>query len=147
MAERRPPIGNERGLTALLATLLAAGVSIVGLVIDAATGKALGTIFDICFVLGCAAALCVVRRQHLRMAITLPPLLYCLLALVGGAFGSSQNALSLRSQALAVLSALVVGAPVLFLATGLTIVIGVARALAGRRRPARPAGRADRVAS
>lgn len=127
-------LADSRGLTALGAILLAAVLGAIGAAIDVNTGKGLRLVFDVCFVLGCALAVLRVHREDLRISLSMPPLLYCVLALFAGAVGNRTAALSLKGQALEVLTALITGAPVLFVATGVAVVLAVARGLTGRPR-------------
>lgn len=110
-------------------------LGIAGAAIDVNTGRGLRTAFAVCFVVGCALAALLVHREDLKAAVVMPPLVYCVLALVGGAIGRTPAAGSfLKSQGLELVAALVLGAPVLFAATAAALVIALVRAASGRRR-------------
>lgn len=121
-------VGDRRGLTATGAVLLALLLGFVGAVVDVKTGSGLRTLFSVCFLTGSVLAALTVHREDLLAAVTMPPLTYCVLALAGGAVGSAAGSGSLlKRQGLELLTDLVVHAPVLFLATGLALVIAVVR--------------------
>ena len=121
-------VGDRRGLTATGAVLLALALGLVGAVVDVKTGSGLRTVFSVCFVTGSVLAALLVHREDLLAAVSMPPLTYCVLALIGGAISSAAGSGSLvKRQGLELLTDLVVHAPVLFLATGLAMVIAVVR--------------------
>ena len=129
-------MGDRRGLTAAGAVTLALLLGVIGGTVDVATGRGLRVVFAVCFVLGCALASLLVHREDLKAAVVMPPLLYVLLALVAGAVGSTGgNGSFVTRETLELVQALVIGAPVLFAATGAAVVVALARWL--RRRPAR----------
>ncbi len=135
-APHRLGVADRRGLTAAGAVTLALLLGGVGGAVDVATGRGFRAVFAICFVLGCTLAALLVHREDLKAAVVMPPLLYVVLALVAGAVGSSggNNSLVAR-ETLELVQALVIGAPVLFTATGAASVVALVRWL--RRRPAR----------
>lgn len=129
-------VADRRGLTATGAVLLALALGFAGAVIDVRTGSGLRTLFSVCFVLGSVLAALLVHREDLLAAVTMPPLTYCVLALLGGAVGSAAGSGSLvKRQGLELLTDLVVHAPVLFLATGLALLISLVRLRTARRQP------------
>lgn len=131
-------VGDRRGLTAAGAVTLALLLGAVGGAVDVATGRGLRVVFAICFVLGCALAALLVHREDLKAAVVMPPLLYAVLALVAGAVGSSGGSGSFVTRVtLELVQALVIGAPVLFTATGVAAVVALARWLSDRRRAVR----------
>lgn len=133
-----PGVGDRRGLTAAGAITLALLLGVVGGTVDVATGRGLRVVFAICFVLGCALAALLVHREDLKAAVVMPPLLYVVLALVAGAVGSSSSSGSfVTRETLELVQALVIGAPVLFTATGVAVVVALARWLSGRRHAVR----------
>lgn len=128
-------VADRRGLTALGAVTLALALGLVGGFIDVMTGPGLRTVFAICFIAGCALAALKVHREDLVAAIVMPPLVYAAIALLAGAFSRTTGAGSvLTQQALELATSLVLGAPVLLTATGLSFAIAVARGVTGRRR-------------
>jgi hypothetical protein len=66
----------------------------------------------------------------------MPPLTYCVLALVGAAIGHTKAAGPfIKAQALELLSALTLGAPVLYAATGCALLVALIRAFRSARQP------------
>lgn len=126
-------VGDRRGLTAFGAVAVALVLGLAGGTVDVLTGPGLRTVFAICFVVGCALAALLVHREDLVAAVVMPPLVYVALALIVGAVEKTGAAGSfLGQQALELVNALVLGAPVLLTATGAALVIAVARHLRSR---------------
>ncbi len=129
------PVADRRGLTAAGAVALALLLGLAGGAYDVVTGSGLRVVFAVCFIAGCGLAALLVHREDLKAAVVMPPLVYVVLALVGGAVERTIGSGSLlMRQVLALGNALVVGAPVLLAATGLALVIAVVRGVSGRRR-------------
>lgn len=129
---------DSRGLTAVGAVTVILLLGMLGGGYDVLTGTGLRAGFAVCFVLGCAVAALRVHREDLRAAVVLPPLLYSVLVLLTGAAERADTAGSfLVRQALALLNALVLGAPVLLTATATALLVAGVR-VAGPRawRPA-----------
>lgn len=127
-------VADRRGLTATGAVTLALTLGFVGAFVDVQTGRGLRTVFALCFVAGCALAAMLVHREDLKAVIVMPPLTYCVLALIGAAIGHTQAAGSfVKTQGLELVSALILGAPVLYAATGAALVIALVRARTARR--------------
>ncbi|MCW2777212.1 MAG: hypothetical protein JWN17_937 [Frankiales bacterium] len=132
MTDRSSP-----GVPAVGAVVLALGLGLAGGLFDVLTGPGLRVVFAVCFVLGCTLAALVVRRDSLGVAVVLPPLSYAVIALVaGGVQGTGAAGGFLERQALQLFTALVLEAPALLTATGIALVIALARGL-GRRRTVR----------
>ncbi|MCW2599426.1 MAG: hypothetical protein JWM02_1255 [Frankiales bacterium] len=129
-------IADRRGLTATGAVTIALALGVAGAAIDVNTGRGLRATFAICFVLGSALAALLVHREDLKATVVMPPLTYCVLALVGAALGHTQVAGSfVKAQGLELVSALIIGAPVLYVATGSAFLIALVRAFRGARQP------------
>ena len=127
-------VADRRGLTATGAVTVAVALGMLGAVIDVSTGRGLRTVFAVCFVLGSALAALLVHREDLKAAVIMPPLTYCAVAFVGGVVGNSSAGGSfVKTQGMELISSLVLGAPVLFIATGAALVIAVFRAMTSRR--------------
>jgi hypothetical protein len=130
-----PSVGDRHGLTALGAVVVALALSLLGGAWDVATGPGLRTVFAVFFVLGCAVAAAGVRRRDLRAAVVMPPLVYAALALLAGTVERAGDPGSfLTRQALELATALVLGAPVLLLATALALGIAGWRTATARPR-------------
>ena len=127
-------VGDRRGLTATGAVAVALALGIAGGAIDVLTGPGLREVFAVCFVTGCLLAALLVHREDLVAAVVMPPLVYVVLALIGGAVERTATSGSfLTQQALELVNALVLGAPVLMAATGAALVVALVRWSAGRR--------------
>lgn len=127
-------VADRRGLTATGAVTVAVALGLLGAVIDVSTGRGLRTLFAICFVLGSALATLLVHREDLKAAVVMPPLTYCAVAFLGGVLSNATaDGSFLKQQGLELLTSLVIGAPVLFAATGAALVIALVRGMTGRR--------------
>jgi len=127
-------VADRRGLTATGAVAIALALGVLGAFIDVNTGRGLRTVFAISFVVGCALAALLAHREDLKATVIMPPLVYCVVALIGAAIGTTEVAGSfVKTQGLELVSALILGAPVLYAATGLALLIAVVRARTGRR--------------
>ena len=118
------------------AVAVALGCGLAGGLADVLTGPGLRIAFAVSFVVGCVVAAAAVRRDDLAVVVVAPPLVYVVIALVAGRVqGSGASGSWVVRQALDLFTALVLEAPALMAATGLALVIALARGL-GRRRPA-----------
>lgn len=107
-------VGDRRGLTATGAVAVALVMGLAGGAIDVLTGPGLREVFAVSFVLGCVVAALTVHREDLVAAVVMPPLVYVVLALIGGAVERTAKTGSfLTQQAIELVNALVLGAPVL----------------------------------
>ena len=123
-------MADRRGLTATGAVAIALVLGLIGATIDVKTGHGLRMVFAVCFVGGSALAAAIVHREDLRAAVMIPPFTYCALAVIGGFLGSTTVAGSfVTKEGVALLDALVLRAPVLFLATGAALAVAVVRKL------------------
>ena len=127
-------VGDRRGLTATGAVGLALLLGLVGGAFDVLTGPGLREVFAVSFVTGCVLAALTVHREDLVAAVVMPPLVYVVLALVGGAVERAAASGSfVTRQAIELVNALILGAPVLMAATGAALVIALVRHVGGRR--------------
>ena len=130
-------VADRRGLTAAGAVAIALVLGFAGAAIDVETGHGLRTLFAVCFIGGSALAAILVHREDLVAAVAIPPFTYCALAVVGGFLGSTALAGSfVTKEGVALLDALILRAPVLFIATGAAAGIALFRRY---RRPSGPA--------
>jgi len=121
-------VGDRRGLTASGAVALALVLGVLGGAVDVLTGPGLREVFAISFVVGCVLAAVTVHREDLLAAVVMPPLVYVVLVLLGGAVERTASSGSfVVQQAVELVNALVLGAPVLLLATGLALLVAVVR--------------------
>lgn len=129
-------VADERGLTAAGAVAIALVLGFVGATIDVKTGPGLRTVFAVTFVTGSALAAVLVHREDLRAAVVIPPFTYCALAVIGGFLGSTKVAGSYATKSgVALLDALILRAPVLFVATGVALAIAIVRKIRSPQRP------------
>lgn len=126
-------IADGRGLTAAGAAAVMLAFGLLGVAIDVLTGPGLRLVFALSFVVGCAAAVLAVHREDLRAVIVMPPLVYAALALAGSAAEGYGRGSFLRGQALELLNALVLGAPVLVIGFATVLVLALLRGAARRR--------------
>lgn len=127
-------MGDRRGLTATGAVAVALLLGLAGGAYDVLTGPGLREVFGVSFVLGCVLAALTVHREDLVAAVVMPPLVYVALALIGGAVERTAASGSfLTQQAIELVNALLIGAPVLLAATGAALVVAVIRWAAARR--------------
>lgn len=121
-------VGDRRGLTAGGAVAVALLLGVVGGAVDVLTGPGLREVFAISFVVGCVIAALTVHREDLLAAVVMPPLVYVVLVLLGGLVERTASTGSwLTQQAIELVNALVLGAPVLLTATGLALVVALVR--------------------
>jgi hypothetical protein len=126
-------IADGRGLTAAGAASVMLAFGLVGGALDVLTGPGLRLVFALCFVLGCAAAALAVHREDLRAVIVMPPLVYALLAVLASAFEGWGGGSFLKGQALELLNALVLGAPVLVIGFATVLALALLRGVARHR--------------
>ena len=129
-------VADKRGLTAMGAVTIALVLGFIGAAIDVNTGRGLRTGFALCFIIGSALAALLVHREDIKATVVMPPLTYCVLALAGAAIGHTHVAGSLiKQQGLELVSALILGAPTLYAATGAALLVALVRAFRSARQP------------
>jgi hypothetical protein len=79
--DERPIFGSSRGLPWWGAVLLAFGLALVAGVIDMQRQDSLGRIYQGAYILGCVAAICLVRRGNLFGPMVQPPLVFAVTAI------------------------------------------------------------------
>ncbi|MFC5287219.1 DUF6542 domain-containing protein [Actinokineospora guangxiensis] len=125
--DERPLFGRSRGLPWWGAVLLAVGLSAVGAVIDMKANDTLGTIFQVAFVAGCVAAVCLVRRRNLFGPVVQPPLVFALVSVGANvALGAGASG-GLKGLVFNVALPLTSNFPTMAITTGVVLAIGVAR--------------------
>ena len=131
---RAARFGDRRGLTGAGGVTLTLLIGGAGAAVDLVTGNGLRLVFAVCFAAGATLTAALVHREDLRAAAVMPPLLYVILAVLGGAIDPQGATGSLPAKlALGLLNALVLGAPVLVSATLVSLAVVLVRAV--RRRP------------
>ena len=126
-------LADRRGLTAAGGVVLSLLVGVAGAAFDVLTGSGLRTGFAIGFVAGCVLTALTVHREDLRAAVVMPPLIYVTLSVVIGALARTQNTGSfVLQQAIELVNAVVLGAPVLLLGTAAAALLAGLRWLGAR---------------
>lgn len=121
-------IADPRGITAPGAVAVALVAGLIGGAVDVATGPGLRYVFSVCFVLGCAFAAAKVHREDLVAVVTIPPLAYFALLVIGVLFGETGvGGAGFNREFYQLVDALVLKFPVLFFATLSAALIAVAR--------------------
>lgn len=138
--DERPVFGGMLGLPWWGAILLAVGLAVTGAVLDVRMHNSLGSVFQVAYLLGCVAAICLVRRKNLFGPMVQPPLILGFTVPITVLLYSHHMTAGLEAKALAIGSPLINGFPAMAVATMLTVIIGVARILL-QRPPAE--GRAE----
>lgn len=133
---------RARGLPTSGAVAVALVAGIGGAAVDILTGTGLRAVFAVTFVTGCVLAATLVRRRGLAAAVVLPPLVYAAVALGTGLLQRDTGTGSwLLQELFELMNALVIGAPVLLVATAAAGAVATLRCVAGRypiRRPHLP---------
>ncbi len=121
-------LGDRRGLTATGGVVVALIAGLVGVTVDVLTGSGLREVFAVAFVTGCLLAAMTVHHEDLFAMVVTPPLLYAVLALAGALVDRTGGTGSyLTRQAVDLVNAVVLGAPVLLAGTGAALLVAVAR--------------------
>ncbi|WP_420826429.1 DUF6542 domain-containing protein [Rhodococcus rhodochrous] len=106
------------------AVAIAAGTTLLGVLLDSARGNELTSAFTVFYVLGCVAAVVAVRYRGLFTAMAQPPLLLLLAVPIGQEIVSSDSTGGLKDLALNVAYPLVNRFPAMLVATLLALAIG-----------------------
>jgi hypothetical protein len=125
--DERPIFGRSRGLPWWGAVLLAVGLSAVGAMIDMKVNDTLGTIFQVAFVAGCVAAVCLVRRRNLFGPVVQPPLVFALVSVGANVLLGAGASGGLKGLVFNVALPLTSNFPTMAITTGVVLAIGVAR--------------------
>ncbi|OLR90066.1 DUF6542 domain-containing protein [Actinokineospora bangkokensis] len=137
--DERPLFGASRGLPWWGAVLLALGLSAVTAAVDVNRQAALGVVYQVGFVLGCVAAVALVRRRSLFGPMVQPPLVFA--ATAAGAlivFGPSAGG-GLKNLLFNVALPLTSNFPLMAITTAVCLALGIVR-LFVQRDPARGQG-------
>nr|WP_241385502.1 exosortase/archaeosortase family protein [Rhodococcus sp. CH91] len=126
------------------AVAIAAGTTLVGVLLDSARGNELTAAFTAFYVLGCVAAVVAVRYRGLFTAMAQPPLLLFVAVPIGQQFVSSESMSGLQDLALNIAYPLVNRFPAMLLATVLALAVGGFRIYVARQATGVRAARAPR---
>jgi hypothetical protein len=134
----RSIIPSVLGVPPLAAVGLAAVLTAVGVLVDLTRSGTLGTIFTVCFVVGCVLAVAWVRRSGLFGPMVQPPLLMAVaVPVVVLVAGTPKPGAGIAERLLVIGAPLVNSFPTMAWVTGIVVAIGVVRLLLQRR----PVGR------
>ena len=129
----RARIADRRGLTAFGGAVFLLVVCLAGAAYDVSTGNGTGLVFALCFLAGCMLTALLVHKEDLGAAVVMPPLVYVtvafLVAIVDPTGGSGSF---LLRQAVSVVNAVVLEAPVLLAGTAAAAVLAGVRWLGSR---------------
>lgn len=135
----RSLVATVLGVPVWAAVVLAAVSTAIGVVVDLARVGTLGTVFIVCYLVGCVLAVTWVRRRSLFGPVVQPPLLLAVavpaVVLLGG---SPRPGTGVSERLLTIGAPLVNGFPAMAWTTGAVLAIGVARYLLQPIRAARP---------
>ncbi|UGT57621.1 DUF6542 domain-containing protein [Nocardia asteroides] len=136
-APQRSIVPSVPGIPAWAAIALAAGMTLLGFLIDALGGETYPTgTFSALYVLGCVLAVCAVRFRGLFSAMVLPPLLLFVAVPVACQMLGGRATTSIKDVLMNLVIPLVERFPTMMLATVLVLAIGGARIAIAKRAPA-----------
>lgn len=138
----RSVLASVLGLPPVAAVGLAAGLTVVGVVVDLLRIGTLGSVFTVCFVAGCVLAVAWVRRSGLFGPMVQPPLLIAVVVPSVVQLASAPEPGAGIAEKLLVIGAPLVNAfPVMAWTTGLAVALGGLRLVLQRPQ----AGTAERA--
>jgi hypothetical protein len=123
----RPILGTSRGLPWWGAVLLAFGLAVVAAVVDMQINGSLGKIYQGAYLLGCVAAICLVRRRSLFGPMVQPPLVFAVTAIGAVVILGDDGGDGLRQLIFSVALPLTSNFPTMAITTGLTLALGLFR--------------------
>ena len=135
-ASQRSILQAVPGVPAFVAVLIAAGATLVGILICAARGDDLTRVFAVCYFVGCVVAVLVVRYRGLFTAVVQPPLLLFVAVPLAHQFMSDETGTSIKDILLNVAIPLVNRFPLMLFTTLVTLVIGGYRVYQAHSGPA-----------
>jgi hypothetical protein len=134
----RAPAAAAPGLTAAGVVVIVFAGSLVGMLLDVFTGGGVGWLFGVFFIVSSAYAAMQVRRADRAAALIAPPLVFALLVMADKFIGSPGQ---LLSKAVSGVNALLDYGPMLWIGSGLTVLI-IGFKVWQERRPSGPSGHA-----
>ncbi|WP_280349042.1 DUF6542 domain-containing protein, partial [Nocardia neocaledoniensis] len=136
-APQRSIVPSVPGIPAWAAIALAAGMTLLGFLIDALGGETYPTgTFSALYVLGCVLAVSAVRFRGLFSAMVLPPLLLFVAVPLACQMLGGRATTSIKDVLMNLVIPLVERFPTMMLATVLVLAIGGARIAIAKRAPA-----------
>lgn len=107
--------------------LLAVGLAVVGAVVDMQARDTLGTVYQVAYVVGCVAAVCLVRRRNLFGPVVQPPLVFALVSVAANVVLGAGASDGLKGLLFSVALPLTSNFPTMAITTGVVLAIGAAR--------------------
>ncbi|MGU3431843.1 DUF6542 domain-containing protein [Actinomycetes bacterium M1A6_2h] len=135
--DQRSVVPSIPGIPAWGAVAVAVGASILGIVVDSFGGNELTATFAALYVVGCVAAVLLVRHRGLFTAMAQPPLIVFFGVPIAYQFLTDNAGTSIKDIVLNVAIPLVNRFPLMITATVLVLLVGGARLLLDRK-PQRP---------
>jgi hypothetical protein len=126
------PAGGTAGLTAAGVVVIVFAGSLVGMLLDVFTGGGVGWLFGVFFIVSSAYAAMQVRRSDRAAAVIAPPLVFAVLVMADKFIGSPGQ---LLSKAVSGVNALLDYGPMLWIGSGLTVLIIGFKVWQERRAP------------
>lgn len=135
---QRSLLATVLGVPPAAAVGVAAGLTTIGVAVDLLRTGTLGTIFLVCYLVGCVLATAWVRRNGLFWPMVAPPLLMALaVPAVVLLAGSPRPGAGVAARLLVVGAPLVNGFPMMAWTTGSVLALGVFRLVTQRVAPQR----------
>ncbi|OLF15585.1 DUF6542 domain-containing protein [Actinophytocola xanthii] len=141
----RPILGTFRGLPWWGAVLLAFGLAAVAAVVEMQVQGSLGKIYQGAYLLGCVAAICLVRRRSLFGPMVQPPLVFAVTAIGAVIIFGEDGGSGLKQLIFSVALPLTSNFPTMAITTALTVALGLYRLW--KQRDPNPPVRATRPAA
>jgi hypothetical protein len=123
----RPILGTSRGLPWWGAVVLAFGLAAVSAVVEMLTQGSLGKIYQGAYLIGCLAAICLVRRRSLFGPMVQPPLVFAVTAIGAVVILGKDGGDGLRQLIFSVALPLTSNFPTMAITAALTVGIGLFR--------------------
>jgi uncharacterized protein DUF6542 len=126
-----PPFGDQRGLTALGATIVVGILGGIGAAFDQGTTAGFGVLFALVFSVAAAIGAGSVHREDLVASVALVPFIYVVIAVIASGHDSTlgQNGTMLDAA-----QEIFISAPAMIFAVGSAAVVAITRAVADRGR-------------
>lgn len=125
--DERPIIGQFRGLPWWATILLAFGLTAIAAFVDMQRQDSLGRVYQGAFIVGCVAAICLVRRRSLFGPMVQPPLIFAVTAVGAVALLSQKPSGGGLKFLLSVALPLTSNFPTMGITTGVVVLIGLFR--------------------
>ncbi len=144
----RSIVPSVLGVPPLAAVGLAAVLTAIGVLVDLTRSGTLGTVFTVCFVVGCVLAVAWVRRSGLFGPMVQPPLLLAVaVPVVVLLAGTPKPGAGIAERLLVIGAPLVNSFPTMAWVTGIVVAIGVVRLFLQRTPAERAPAKREPISS